>query len=90
MTIALIGDGSGTSGVVAGVSYAKQMNKLDATVSRSGRLLQEMHSTSSYTIVNRKDEAFDAFNVRVAAASAQSYESMAADLSNQLAAIPLK
>jgi hypothetical protein len=86
LSVALIGDGSGTSGAAGGVSYAKQTNKLDATLSRDGRLLKELHSGVSYTTVRSEDETVDAFGTRAAAASTQGYEFMAADLTNQLVA----
>jgi len=68
------------------VSYAEQLNKLDATVSKNGRLLQELHASVAYTVVSLDHEAFDAFNLRVAAAATQGYDDMATDLSNQLVA----
>jgi hypothetical protein len=86
LTVALIGDGSGTSGSLDGKSFVKQMNKLDATVSRDGRLLHELHTTVSYTVVEQESEEFEAFNARVASDASQANEHMAADLSNQLVA----
>jgi hypothetical protein len=85
LAISLIGDGSGTAGSIGGASFAKQVNKLDATVSKDGRLLQELHANVQYTVV-QEGEAFDAFNTRVAAAATQGYEDMAIDLTNQLVA----
>jgi hypothetical protein len=84
LAVTLIGDGSGTSGSIAGLSYAKQKNTVDATVSRDGRLVKELHTGGGYNIVEDKDEKFDAFNARVAKAASQTYEFMAIDLANQL------
>jgi hypothetical protein len=87
LAVALIGDGSGTSGILSGLSYVKQLNKLDATVSRDGRLLHELHATVSYTVVEQEKEEFEAFNLRVASEATQANDHMAVDLSNQLVAV---
>src|SRR5262249_3384568 len=66
LTIALIGDGTGTSGSADNVSYAKQFNKVDATVSVDGRLRNEMRTQVSYSVVAGEKETFEAFTRRTA------------------------
>src|SRR5712691_13448260 len=84
LTIALIGDGTGTSGSIQKVSYVKQFNKVDATISIEGRLRSEMRTQSAYSLVASENEPFDAYNRRVAEAASDAYEYMAVDLTNQL------
>ena len=84
--ITLVGDGSSTSGVIGRTSYAFQFNKIDATVSVDGELVNEIHTRVSYNIVAAHTESFEAFNARVAAAASQGYEVMAVDLSNHFVA----